>query len=90
MHREKGANLISHHVKDDKDVCVPVTVTFLLFSDPDFIGNREKYYEENFNSKIHVHRYTLISMTVSECSFNISVTERTRPISQKTTFYKTY
>lgn len=56
MHRKKEANLKSHHVRDDKDVCVSLTVTFLLFSDSDFIGNPEKYHKENYNSKVvHTH-----------------------------------
>lgn len=51
--KKREANYLkSHHVKDDKDVRVPLTVTFLLFSYSDLIGNPEKYREENYNSKV--------------------------------------
>lgn len=50
IEKKREANLKSHRVK--RDVCLPLTITFLLFSDSDLVGNPEKYHEENYNSKV--------------------------------------
>lgn len=52
MQKKRDSNLKSHHVKADKDICVPLTVTFLFLTDSDLNGNHEKYCEENYNSKV--------------------------------------
>lgn len=64
MDKKRAVNLKSHHVKDDKDVNVLLTVTFFLFSDSDLMLNPEKYHEERATIQkypIHVsrcvHRY---------------------------------
>lgn len=52
MWKKRDANLKSPCVKDDKDICVPLTVTFRLYIDSDLIGNTEKHCEENYSSKV--------------------------------------
>lgn len=47
MQKNRDANLKSHNVKDDKDICLHLRATFLFYTDSDLLGNTEKYCVEN-------------------------------------------
>lgn len=43
IQKKRDVNLKSHHVKNYKDIFVPLKVTFLFYTDSDLAGNTEKY-----------------------------------------------
>lgn len=46
IQKKRDVNLKSHHVKNYKDIFVPLKVTFLFYTDSDLAGNTEKYWSE--------------------------------------------
>lgn len=52
VQERRYTKLKCHCVKDDKDICVALRVTFLFYTDSGLTGNTEKYCEENYNSKV--------------------------------------